>query len=62
MPTIKGSEQVGYTKNRDIGINIRTIFDILSYCDINKIEAYIAQLDSEKAHLIVWSGTFYSRH
>ena len=36
-------------KNRFIGQNVRTIFDLLELADIEAIEAYIAQIDFEKA-------------
>ena len=42
-------DQVGYIKGRYIGENIRIIFDLLTHCEEEKIEAYIAQIDFEKA-------------
>ena len=42
-------DQVGYIKNRYIGENIRTIFDLMSYTAFKDIEGYIALIDFEKA-------------
>ena len=36
-------------KNRFIGQNIRTIFNLMELADLEVIEAYIAQIDFEKA-------------
>ena len=36
-------------KNRFIGQNVRTVFDIMDLTNIEAIEAYIAQIDFEKA-------------
>ena len=49
ISNLANSDQVGYIKNRYIGENIRTIFDLLNFTKINNIEAYIAQIDFEKA-------------
>ena len=43
------SDQVGYIKNRYIGENIRIIFDIMKYAEEEDLEAYLAQIDFEKA-------------
>ena len=43
------SDQVGYIKNRYIGENIRIIFDIMKYAEEEELEAYLAQIDFEKA-------------
>ena len=42
-------DQVGYIKNRYIGENIRMLSDILQLTDLENIEAYITQIDFEKA-------------
>ena len=42
-------DQVGYIKNRYIGENIRIIFDLLKHSDQNEIEAFLVQVDFEKA-------------
>ena len=48
-------DQVGYIKNRYIGENVRAIFDILNLTKLKDIEAYIVQIDFEKAfHSIEW--------
>ena len=49
IPTIINSDQVGYIKNRYIGENIRILSDILLYTDLEDLEAYITQIDFEKA-------------
>jgi len=49
IPKLINSDQVGYIKGRYIGENIRTIFDLMLHADLNQIEAYIAQIDFEKA-------------
>ena len=49
ISNLVNSDQVGYIKNRYIGENIRTIFDLLNFTKINNIEAYIAQIDFKKA-------------
>ena len=43
------THQVGYIKNRYIGENIRILYDILQYADIEQMEAYITHIDFEKA-------------
>ena len=49
LPSLINPDQVGYMKNRFIGQNVRTIFDLIELADIEAIEAYIAQIDFEKA-------------
>ncbi len=49
IPSIINSDQVGYIKDRYIGENIRIIFDILTYAKSEDIDAFIAQIDFEKA-------------
>ena len=49
IPSIINSDQVGYIKNRYIGENIRILYNILQYADIEQINAYITQIDFEKA-------------
>ena len=49
IPSIINYDQVGYIKDRYIGENVRIIFDLLKYCDINEIEAFLIQVDFEKA-------------
>ena len=49
IPNIIESDQVGYIKNRYIGENVRIIYDILMYSEENDIEAFLAQIDFEKA-------------
>ena len=49
ISNLVNSDQVGYIKNRYRGENIRIIFDLLNFTKINNTEAYIAQIDFEKA-------------
>ena len=49
IPSIIGHDQVGYIKNRYIGENIRIIFDLLKHSELNDIEAFLVQVDFEKA-------------
>ena len=43
------ADQTGFMKGRNIGSNIRTIIDLIEYCDANKITGSIILLDIEKA-------------
>ena len=59
IPSLVNSDQVGYIKNRYIGENIRILSDILQLTDIEEIEAYITQIDFEKAFdSIEWDFLF----
>ena len=59
ITNIVNMDQVGYIKGRYIGENIRTLYDIVTYCDLNEIEAYIIQVDFEKAFdSIEWNFLF----
>ena len=49
IPSIINHDQVGYIKGRYIGENIRIIFDLLKYSELNDIEAFLVQVDFEKA-------------
>ena len=49
IPSLVNPDQVGYIKNRYIGENIRILSDILQYAELENIEAYITQIDFEKA-------------
>ena len=42
-------DQTGFMKGRNIGANIRTIIDLIEYCDANQIPGSIILLDIEKA-------------
>ena len=42
-------DQTGFMKGRNIGCNIRTIIDLIDYCDANDIPGSIILLDIEKA-------------
>ena len=42
-------DQTGFMKGRNIGSNIRTIIDVIEYCDANQIPGSIILLDIEKA-------------
>ena len=59
IPTIINSDQVGYIKDRYIGENIRILSDVLQYADLEEIEAYITQIDFEKAFdSVEWAFLF----
>ena len=49
IKNIVSTDQVGYIKDRYIGTNIRTIFDIMTLTELTDKEAYIALIDFEKA-------------
>ena len=49
IPDIIDADQVGYIKNRYIGQNVRIIYDLLTHAKENEIEAFLAQIDFEKA-------------
>ena len=49
LPSLINPDQVGYMKDRFIGQNVRTIFDLMDLTNTEAIEAYIAQIDFEKA-------------
>ena len=49
LPSIISKDQSGYLKNRFIGINIRSIIDIISSIEENDESALLAFLDFEKA-------------
>jgi hypothetical protein len=56
LPTVINPDQVAYLKQRFIGQNIRTIFDILGYTKLMDKKGIIAFLDFEKAFdTIKWS-------
>ena len=42
VPSKINHDQVGYIKNRYIGENIRIIFDLLKYSDLNDIESLLS--------------------
>ena len=42
-------DQTGFMKGRNIGCNIRTVIDLIEYCDANNIPGSILLLDIEKA-------------
>jgi hypothetical protein len=49
LPSVINPDQVAYLKNRFIGQNIRTIFDIMGYTKLMDKKGIIAFLDFEKA-------------
>ena len=56
---INYDQLVGYIKKQYIGENVRIISDILQYADLENIEAYITQIDFEKAFdSIEWEFLF----
>ena len=61
LPSLINPDQVGYISGRYIGQNIRTIFDIMTYTDEFDLEAYITQVDFEKAFdSIEWPFLFHT--
>jgi exonuclease III len=49
LPTIINPDQTGFVLNRQIGENIRIVYDVMNYCNSNNIEGVMAFLDFEKA-------------
>ena len=49
LPTVISKDQSGYLKNRNIGINIRSIFDTIETIESQNLSALLAFLDFEKA-------------
>ena len=49
LTSLIDTDQVGYISGRYIGQNIRTIFDLMSLTEDFNLEAYITQVDFEKA-------------
>ena len=49
LPKLINNDQVGYIKNRYIGENIRIISDLIDITNLEQTEAYLAQIDFEKA-------------
>ena len=43
------NDQTGFMKGRNIGCNIRSVIDLIDYCDTNDIPGSIVLLDIEKA-------------
>ena len=59
LPSVINPDQVAYLKNRFIGQNIRTIFDMLGYTKLEDKKGIIAFLDFEKAFdTINWTAIF----
>jgi hypothetical protein len=59
LPTVINPDQVAYLKNRFIGQNIRTIFDLMDYTKLMDKEGIIVFLDFEKAFdTINWKAIF----
>ena len=49
LPKIIGNEQKGFLKNRYIGENIRTVYDLMEYLETKDQEGMLLLLDFEKA-------------
>ena len=49
LPEIISKDQSGYLKGRNISLNIRTIFDIISEQETNRTSTLLAFVDFEKA-------------
>ena len=48
IKSIINPDQVGYIQGRYIGENVRIMYDIIQYADLEDLEAYITQVDFEK--------------
>ena len=59
MHEIIHEDQTGFMKGRYIGCNIRTVIDLIEYCDANNIPGSILLLDIEKAFDSVEHDFFY---
>lgn len=56
LPSIISEHQKGFLKGRNISDNIRMLYDVLLYCDVEKIPGMLVLLDFEKAFdSISWS-------
>ena len=49
LPSVISIDQSGYLKNRNIGINIRSVFDIIEKEESEQSSAILGFLDFEKA-------------
>ena len=49
LPKIIGNEQKGFLKNRYIGENIRTVYDLMEYLETSNKNGMLLLLDFEKA-------------
>ena len=49
LPNIIGNEQKGFLKNRYIGENIRTVYDLMEHLEISNRSGMLLLLDFEKA-------------
>ena len=59
LPNIVNPDQVGYIPGRYIGVNIRTLNDLMIYTAREQIPGYIVQVDFEKAFdSIEWNFLF----
>ena len=45
-----GEDQTGFIRGRYIGQNVRTVLDIMEYCEKHNLEGLIVSLDVEKAY------------
>ena len=48
LPEVINRDQQGFMKDRQMATNIRLIFDLLKYCELNNIDGLILSLDFEK--------------
>ena len=49
LPTLINEDQTGFMANRYIGSNTRLIYDLINYCNTNKVKGLLLGIDFEKA-------------
>ena len=49
LPNLISEDQTGFVPNRFIGENVRLLYDLLNYTDVNKIPGMLLLIDFEKA-------------
>jgi hypothetical protein len=60
LPNLINPDQTGFVLNRQIGENIRIVYDVMNHCNTNNIEGIMAFLDFEKAFdSISWEFLHY---
>ena len=49
LPKLINEDQTGFMANRYIGSNTRLIYDLINYCNVNKVRGLLLGIDFEKA-------------
>ena len=57
--TLVATDQTGSIRGRYIGTNLRTIADVIHYCDTDKLEGILMALDFKNAFSTVEHGFLY---